>query len=324
MSKGSQYSLKFHNRTLDELPVEKSGDYLIQRPIPNACFSLVKPTPIENPLLVAYSDSALRLLGLGVSDGIYDDGEFIDLFCGNKEFFGAKYAAHCYCGHQFGSFAGQLGDGATMYIGEVMSDEKRVELQFKGAGQTPFSRSADGRKVLRSSIREFLCSEAMFHLGIPTTRAPTCITSFESTVIRDKFYDGRAKMEPCTVITRAAETFLRFGSFEIAKERDQMTGRAGPSAGNTDIITKLADYVIASFYNEIPDNEDKYKAFLKEISIRTANLVSKWQLVGWCHGVLNTDNMSIVGITIDYGPFGFIDRFDPAFICNASDDRGSI
>ena len=211
-----------------------------------------------------------------------------------------------------------------MYIGEVINPGgNRVELQFKGAGQTPFSRSADGRKVLRSSIREFLCSEAMFHLDIPTTRSPTCVVSFDTRVVRDKFYDGRAKMEPSCVITRTAETFLRFGSFEISKNRDRQTGRAGPSAGNREIIKKLLDYTIDSFYShEIENDENKYLNFLKQISIRTGQLVAKWQLVGWCHGVLNTDNMSIIGITIDYGPFGFMDRFHPDFICNASDNRG--
>ena len=283
--------LKFENRTLEKLPIETSGDYLIQRPIPNACFSLVKPTPLENPKLVSHSPEALKLIGLQ-----WDD-DLIDYFSGNIEIPGAKYAAHCYCGHQFGSFAGQLGDGATMYIGEVTNGPSRTEIQFKGAGKTPFSRTADGRKVLRSSLREYLCSEAMHHLGIPTTRAGTCIVSYDSRVVRDKFYDGNAEMEPCAVITRLAETFLRFGSFEIGKETDMMTGRAGPSAGNTDIVTQLLDYTIDSFYPDISNKDDKYEEFIAEISRRTAKLAAKWQLVGFCHGVLNTDNMSIGKLT---------------------------
>ena len=286
--------LKFENRTLEKLPIETSGDYLIQRPIPNACFSLVKPTPLENPKLVSHSPEALQLIGLA-----WDD-DMIDYFSGNVEIPGAKYAAHCYCGHQFGSFAGQLGDGATMYIGEVVNGPTRTEIQFKGAGKTPFSRTADGRKVLRSSLREYLCSEAMHHLGVPTTRAGTCMVSYDSRVVRDKFYDGNAEMEPCAVITRLAETFLRFGSFEIGKETDMMTGRAGPSAGNSEIVTQLLDYTIDSFYPEISNEENKYEEFMAEISRRTAILAAKWQLVGFCHGVLNTDNMSIGKLMIKY------------------------
>ena len=215
-----------------------------------------------------------------------------------------------------------MGDGATMYIGEVVHKDKRTEIQFKGAGKTPFSRSADGRKVLRSSVREYLCSEAMAALNIPTTRAGTLVTSFETRVARDKFYDGHPTMEPTAVITRLAETFIRFGSFEIAKMPDRQTGRAGPSAGNTKIVNDLLDYTIESYYPEIEDSAEKYTQFLGEITERTARLAAKWQLVGFCHGVLNTDNMSIVGLTIDYGPFGFMDRFDPGFICNASDAQG--
>ena len=337
--------LSFDNRTLEKLPVEKSMDYLIQRQIHAACFSLVEPTPIEAPKLVSYrqgiliiilmfflrgrkvfepleSKDALSAIGLDLTDDVYDDKEFVELFAGNEKFDGAKYAAHCYCGHQFGAFAGQLGDGATMYIGEVVHKDKRTEIQFKGAGKTPFSRSADGRKVLRSSVREYLCSEAMAALNIPTTRAGTLVTSFETRVARDKFYDGHPTMEPTAVITRLAETFIRFGSFEIAKMPDRQTGRAGPSAGNTKIVNDLLDYTIESYYPEIEDSAEKYTQFLGEITERTARLAAKWQLVGFCHGVLNTDNMSIVGLTIDYGPFGFMDRFDPGFICNASDAQG--
>lgn len=315
--------LHFDNRTLERLPVESSGDYLIQRPIPNACFSLVEPTPLASPQLVAVSKEALALIGVD-SDNVDNDDAFVAQMAGNEKIDGAKYAAHCYCGHQFGNFAGQLGDGATMYIGEVINDDnkKRVELQFKGAGKTPFSRTADGRKVLRSSIREFLCSEAMAGLNVPTTRAGTLITSFETRVERDKNYDGNNKREPTAVITRLAETFLRFGSFEIAKLPDRMTGRAGPSAGNNELVTKLLDFTIDAYYPEFVGSSQKYRDFLIEITKRTARLAAQWQLVGFCHGVLNTDNMSIVGLTLDYGPFGFMDRFDPDHVCNATDTEG--
>uniref|UniRef100_A0A7N9IHR6 Selenoprotein O n=2 Tax=Macaca fascicularis TaxID=9541 RepID=A0A7N9IHR6_MACFA len=187
-------------------------------------------------------------------------------------------------------------------------------------------RQADGRKVLRSSIREFLCSEAMFHLGVPTTRAGACVTS-ESTVVRDVFYDGNPKYEQCTVVLRIASTFIRFGSFEIFKSADEHTGRAGPSVGRNDIRVQLLDYVISSFYPEIQaahasDRVQRNAAFFREVTRRTAWMVAEWQCVGFCHGVLNTDNMSILGLTIDYGPFGFLDRYDPDHVCNASDNTG--
>uniref|UniRef100_A0A8D0N2L3 Selenoprotein O n=1 Tax=Sus scrofa TaxID=9823 RepID=A0A8D0N2L3_PIG len=248
-------------------------------------------------------------------------------FSGNALLPGSEPAAHCYCGHQFGQFAGQLGDGAAMYLGEVCTAAgERWELQLKGAGPTPFSRQADGRKVLRSSIREFLCSEAMFHLGIPTTRAGACVVS-QSTVVRDVLYDGNPRPEKCAVVLRIAPTFLRFGSFEIFKPADELTGRAGPSVGRNDIRVQMLDYVISSFYPETQaahagDSVQRHAAFFREVTRRTAQLVAEWQCVGFCHGVLNTDNMSVVGLTIDYGPFGFLDRYDPDHVCNASDTAG--
>ncbi|XP_008939840.1 PREDICTED: selenoprotein O [Merops nubicus] len=214
-----------------------------------------------------------------------------------------------------------------MYLGEVLGPQgERWEIQLKGAGLTPFSRQADGRKVLRSSVREFLCSEAMFHLGIPTTRAGTCVTS-DSTVLRDVLYDGNPKRERCTVVLRIASTFIRFGSFEIFKPPDEYTGRKGPSVNRNDIRIQMLDYVIGTFYPEIQeaysDNSvQRNAAFFKEVTRRTARLVAEWQCVGFCHGVLNTDNMSIVGLTIDYGPFGFLDRYDPEHVCNGSDSAG--
>lgn len=216
-----------------------------------------------------------------------------------------------------------MGDGAAIYLGEIINSKgERWELQLKGAGITPYSRDADGRKVLRSSIREFLCSEAMHHLGVPTTRSATCITS-DDKVVRDMFYDGNPVLERCTVISRIAPTFIRFGSFEIFKIMDHMTGRRGPSVGRKDILITLTDYVIDTFYPNI-NNEpnvcalEKYKEFFKEVVIRTAKTVAFWQTIGFCHGVLNTDNMSIIGLTLDYGPFGFLDRYDPDHVCNSS------
>ncbi|CAJ0927953.1 unnamed protein product [Ranitomeya imitator] len=321
-------ALRFDNRALRSLPVEpgdgQDEDAVRSRQVPGVCFSPVRPSPVQEPRVVALSPPALALLGLQL--GEEDEEEAAMYFSGNRLLPGSEPAAHCYCGHQFGNFAGQLGDGAAMYLGEVVNPAgQRWELQLKGAGLTPYSRQADGRKVLRSSIREFLCSEAMSHLGIPSTRAASCVTS-DSTVVRDIFYDGHPKNEKCTIVLRVAATFLRFGSFEIFKPTDEFTGRRGPSVGRNDIRIQMLDYVIGTFYPDIqekcPERTQRNAEFFREITKRTARLVAEWQCVGFCHGVLNTDNMSIVGVTIDYGPYGFLDRYDPEHICNGSDNMG--
>uniref|UniRef100_A0A8C4N1K6 Selenoprotein O n=1 Tax=Eptatretus burgeri TaxID=7764 RepID=A0A8C4N1K6_EPTBU len=317
-------SLSFDNLALRRLPVD-TNRAPGSRQVPGACFSRVSPSPVSAPRIVAASAPALRLLGL---DPAQSEREIAaEILCGNRLLPGTEAAAHCYCGHQFGNFAGQLGDGAAMYLGEVLGPQgDRWELQLKGAGPTPYSRQSDGRKVLRSSLREFLCSEAMHHLGIPTTRAASCTTS-DTLVLRDPFYDGNSKMEHCTVVLRIAPTFLRFGSFEIFKASDPVTGHCGPSVGRSDMKATMLDYTIHTFYPDIyakykHQSTEMYARFFGEVVRRTARLVADWQCVGFCHGVLNTDNMSILGITIDYGPFGFMDRFDPNFVCNASDDGG--
>nr|DBA31267.1 TPA: hypothetical protein GDO54_007143 [Pyxicephalus adspersus] len=256
-------SLRFDNRALRCLPVEpgdgQDDDAVRSRQVPGACFSPVRPTPVENPKVVALSQPGLALLGVQLGED--EEEEAARYFSGNRLLPGSRPAAHCYCGHQFGNFAGQLGDGAAMYLGEVLNPAgERWEIQLKGAGLTPFSREADGRKVLRSSIREFLCSESMYHLGIPTTRAASCVTS-DSTVIRDVFYDGNPKKERCTVVLRIAPTFLRFGSFEIFKPVDEMTGRQGPSVGRDDIRIQMLDYAIGTFY---PDIQEKYAGNITE------------------------------------------------------------
>lgn len=314
-------TINFDNLALRSLPIDPN-EKIYPREVKGACFSRVKPTSVKNPRMVVFSEQAMSLLDLTKEQ--LERNDAAEYFSGNKQIPGTDPAAHCYCGHQFGAFSGQLGDGATMYLGEVVNKNgERWEIQFKGAGLTPYSRTADGRKVLRSSLREFLCSEAMYHLGIPTTRAGTCVTS-DSTVIRDIFYNGNPILERCTIITRIAQTFIRFGSFQICLPTDRQTQRKGPSFGMPQIIVTLANYVINTFYPEyssLGDNQ-KYKVFFEEVVRRTARLVAEWQCVGWCHGVLNTDNMSIVGVTIDYGPYGFIDRYDPHFICNGSDTGG--
>ncbi|KAM4553778.1 selenoprotein O1 [Fundulus diaphanus] len=327
--------LDFDNVVLKKLPVDPSEEPGV-RLVKGACFSRVKPEPLSSPRFVAVSRGALALLGLD-GDEVTSDPLGPEYLSGSKVMPGSEPAAHCYCGHQFGQFAGQLGDGAACYLGEVKvppeqnpellreNPSGRWEIQVKGAGLTPYSRKADGRKVLRSSIREFLCSEAMFFLGIPTTRAGSVVTS-DSKVIRDVYYSGNPRYERCSVVLRIAPTFLRFGSFEIFKPADEFTGRQGPSYGQEQIRGQMLDYVIEMFYPEIqqshPDRVERNVAFFREVMCRTARLVAQWQCVGFCHGVLNTDNMSVLGLTLDYGPYGFMDRFDPDYICNASDNSG--
>ncbi|KAF4707934.1 hypothetical protein FOZ63_000528, partial [Perkinsus olseni] len=312
-------------RVLEQLPVDSKlheGVPNQPRPVPNAVYATVPIQPLANPETVCVSPSAFRLLG--VIDGIdYDklDETFAQYVSGSRRIPGSpEPAAHAYCGHQFGYFSGQLGDGAAMLLGEVNG----IEIQLKGSGKTPFSRTADGRKVLRSTIREFLCSEHMRALGIPTTRAAAVSVSFEDKVLRDINYDGNAKFEPTAVVVRLAETFIRFGSFEIFKPIDSITGRSGPSAGDIKLLRKLVDFVVENYYEAecagVDGGEErKYERFLETVVERTAKLVAQWQCVGFCHGVLNTDNMSIVGDTIDYGPFGFLEAFQRDYVCNTSD-----
>jgi len=330
-------------RRLAILPASDEGDVTEPRSeVPGVAFSRAKPTPVDQPELVVASHPALRLLGLD-SNATTSRADFADFFSGNRVLPGAQPAAHCYCGHQFGHFSGQLGDGATMYLGEVVSPAgARWEVQFKGAGRTHYSRSADGRKVLRSSLREFLCSEANHALGMPTTRAGSLVTS-KTMVIRDVNYDGNASREKASVVLRIAPSFLRFGSFEICKPRDPITGRAGPSVGQHTLLNELlthvsglllpeeakacaalaADHKEPSGKTEVSAAErDLFSRAFAEIVLRTARLVAHWQTAGFCHGVLNTDNMSVLGLTIDYGPFGYMEAFDPEFACNASDGSG--
>ncbi|XP_056131752.1 selenoprotein O2 [Lampris incognitus] len=329
--------LSFNNMALQKLPVDSSEGPEARgpRPVQGACFSRIRTLqPLLNPVFVALSPAALALIGLNTRD-VLSNPSGAEYFSGSKLLPGSEPAAHCYCGHQFGVFAGQLGDGAVLYLGEVegptpgqansLCPGARWEIQVKGAGVTPYSRDGDGRKVLRSSIREFLCSEAMAALGIPTTHAASIVTS-DLYVYRDPLKRGRRIPERCSAVLRIAPSFIRFGSFEIFLGRDDFSGLQGPSAARHDIRRQLLDYVIETFYPHLQasrgSRRDRNTAFFKEVAVRTASLVAQWQCVGFCHGVLNTDNMSILGLTLDYGPFGFMDRFDPDFVSNASDRRG--
>ncbi|KAF7233265.1 hypothetical protein EG68_10436 [Paragonimus skrjabini miyazakii] len=323
---------RFDNLALRALPVDTGPNSI--RVVSDACFAKAQTTPVESPQLVIASREVFELLDFPVNliDRAVDFSAeltvLVQYLSGNKVWPASEPCAHCYCGHQFGNFAGQLGDGAVVYLGEVINHKgERWELQLKGAGLTPFSRQADGRKVLRSSLREFLCSEAMYHLGIPTTRAASVITS-DTLVSRDVFYTGNIVMERASITCRVAPTFVRFGSFEITKPPDVLTGRRGPSFGNHTILPQLTAYVIEQFYPEIwsirnsSDWSTVCLSFFEQVVRRTAELVACWQTVGFCHGVLNTDNMSIIGLTIDYGPFGFMDRFTWDSVCNTSDTDG--
>jgi uncharacterized protein YdiU (UPF0061 family) len=270
--------------------------------LPEAYYSRVCPTPVPDPYLVCYSPEALALLGLDA--GEMARPELIETLAGNRLLPGMDALAALYAGHQFGHYVPQLGDGRAILLGEVKNAAgEGWEVQLKGAGRTPYSRGGDGRAVLRSSIREFLCSEAMHALGIPTTRALAIIGSDHPVYREDE--------ETAALVTRLAPSFVRFGSFEVFYYRNQVES-----------IRHLADYVIARYYPDLKALADPYAEFLRQVSLRTAELMAQWQTVGFSHGVMNTDNMSILGLTLDYGPFGFLDAFDPGYVCNHSDTSG--
>ncbi|MEC5218610.1 uncharacterized protein YdiU (UPF0061 family) [Actimicrobium sp. GrIS 1.19] len=284
----------------DALPFENTFAGL-----PPAFYTALSPTPLRAPYLVAVSPAAAALVGLDPEQ--FSTLEFIETFTGNRLPAQAAPLAAVYSGHQFGVWAGQLGDGRAILLGELPAPTTaapgRLELQLKGAGPTPYSRMGDGRAVLRSSIREFLCSEAMAGLGIPTTRA-LCVTGSDQRVMRET-------PETTAVVTRMAPSFIRFGSFEHWFYNDQ-----------PELLRALADHVLTHFYPDLLTAANPYAALLTEVTRRTAHLVAQWQAVGFMHGVLNTDNMSILGLTLDYGPFGFMEAFDAGHICNHTDQQG--
>ncbi|MGD9852666.1 MAG: YdiU family protein [Nitrospirales bacterium] len=270
--------------------------------LPEVFYERVKPTPFPNPHVVSVNAAAADLLDLDAKELTHP--EFAEYFCGAKLLPGSDPIAMLYSGHQFGHYVPQLGDGRAILLGEVRNQKgERWELQLKGAGLTRFSRDGDGRAVMRSTIREYLCGEAMYGLGIPTTRS-LCIVAGEEIVWRET-------PEPGAMLLRMAPTHVRFGSFEVFYYRRQH-----------EYLKTLADYIIEHHYPHLAGSEERYARLLHEVAVRTGNLVAHWQAVGWAHGVLNTDNMSILGLTLDYGPFGFMERYDPTFICNHSDHHG--
>ena len=264
-------------------------------------YTELSPRPLPAPYWVSRNRALARELGL--EENWLDSAETLAALSGNQLLPGAQPLASVYSGHQFGVWAGQLGDGRALLLGDIETPHGPQEIQLKGAGSTPYSRMGDGRAVLRSSIREYLCSEAMHGLGIPTTRA-LCLTGSDAAVRREE-------IETAAVVTRTAPSFIRFGHFEHFSYSNQH-----------EQLRSLADYVMARFYPECQAAKQPYAALLQAVSERTAHMMAGWQAVGFCHGVMNTDNMSILGLTIDYGPFQFLDVFDPGHICNHSDNQG--
>ncbi|MBI1422652.1 MAG: YdiU family protein [Gammaproteobacteria bacterium] len=286
------------SRKLEQLAFDNSFGRL-----PPAFYSRLMPTPFEYPpYLISFNRDVAELIGLDPEE--VQRPEFLAYLTGEKPWPGSDPLAMLYAGHQFGHYVPQLGDGRAILLGEVRNVQgDKWDLQLKGCGITPYSRQGDGRAVLRSTIREYLCSEAMHGLGIPTTRA-LCIIGSEEEVYREEIESG-------AMLLRVAPSHVRFGSFEVFYYR-----------GQHDQIRVLADYVIEQHYPELAAHPQKYVEWLRQIVSRTARLIAQWQTVGFAHGVMNTDNMSILGLTLDYGPYGFLEQFDPGFICNHSDHHG--
>jgi uncharacterized protein YdiU (UPF0061 family) len=297
------------NNYKQEFVSQFSGDNSgnnIPRQTPMVFYSKTMPAPVKEPQLIGWSES----LAMESSIRKPESQEEINILGGNRVVEGMEPYAARYGGHQFGHWAGQLGDGRAITLGEwIVNKENTIELQLKGAGPTPYSRRADGRAVLRSSVREFLMSEAMYHLGIPTTRALSLVTTGDA-VLRDMFYNGNAAYEPGAIVMRTAPSFLRFGSFEILTATNEIEN-----------LQQLTDWTISKFYAHL-EGENKIIEWFTEIVERTASLIVQWMRVGFVHGVMNTDNMSILGLTIDYGPYSFLDNYDPLFTPNTTDLPG--
>src|SRR3954469_15746658 len=291
--------LAFDNTFVRHLPADPVADN-VPRQVHGASYTPVTPTPVAAPRLLAWSDDLAERLGLR------PDPAMVEVLAGNRVLPGMQPYAARYGGHQFGHWAGQLGDGRAITLGEMFAtDGSRQELQLKGAGKTPYSRTADGRAVLRSSLREFMCSEAMFHLGVPTTRALSLVATGEP-VIRDMFYDGHPEKEPGAVVCRVAPSFVRLGNFQILAANDEK-----------EALKRLADYVIREHFPGL-----SYDAWYREVCRRTALLIVDWMRLGFVHGVMNTDNLSILGVTIDYGPYGWLEGYDPMWTPNTTDAQG--
>jgi len=308
---GALNDLTFDNRFTRELPADPDTSNT-RRQVQGALYSRVHPTPVADPQVLAIADEVAADLGLDPS--VVDDPQFAQVMAGNEVLDAMDPFAMVYGGHQFGNWAGQLGDGRAIALGEVLTEDGgHRTLQLKGPGPTPYSRTADGRAVLRSSVREFLCSEAMHHLGVPTTRALSLVTTGDQ-VVRDMFYDGNPAPETGAIVCRVAPSFVRFGNFQLPASR-----------GDNDTLQKLVDFTIRNDFPELgaPTEGqiplDVLAAWFTEVSRRTAVMIIDWMRFGFVHGVMNTDNLSILGLTIDYGPYGWLEDFDPGWTPNTTD-----
>ena len=302
-------SLRFDNRFTRMLPADPVTENS-RRQVFNACYSRVVPVRPVAPQLVAYSPETAALIDLDAA--ACASPLFTRVFSGDLVLPGMDPHAACYGGHQFGNWAGQLGDGRAINLGETVNRRgEHWTLQLKGAGPTPYSRRADGLAVMRSSLREFLCSEAMHHLGVPTTRALSLILTGER-VERDRFYDGRVEEEPGAVVCRVAPSFLRFGNYELHAAR-----------GELEVLRRLADFTIRTLFPHLGEPSPAvYGQWFAEVCRTTAELMVHWLRVGFVHGVMNTDNLSILGLTIDYGPYGWLEDYDPYWTPNTTDAAG--
>ncbi len=298
-------NIKVNDRFTAELSADPN-EQNTRRQVVGATHSFVQPRVPSRPVLLHAADEVAELIGLRPDDTNSDD--FLRIFSGANILDGTRPYAMCYGGHQFGSWAGQLGDGRAINLAEVEHSGKHWMLQLKGAGETPYSRRGDGLAVLRSSVREHLCSEAMHHLGVPTSRS-LCLIRTGDEVMRDVMYDGHPELEPGAVVCRVAPSFIRFGNFEIFASR-----------ADVETLRKLADFTIRHHFPEIEvETKNGYAQFFRTVCLRTLEMVIHWQRVGFVHGVMNTDNMSIHGETIDYGPYGWLEAYDPDWTPNTTD-----
>jgi uncharacterized protein YdiU (UPF0061 family) len=305
----------FVNRFTRELPADKIEDNYC-RQVQGAAYSRVKPARTSNPELLSLNEELACELGL--QPLLDDKAALAKVLSGNTLLPGMDPFAMVYGGHQFGNWAGQLGDGRAINLGEISTaHNKHLTLQLKGAGATPYSRHADGRAVLRSSLREYLCSEAMFHLGVPTTRALSLVSTGDK-VVRDMFYDGNPRAEPGAIVCRVAPSFVRFGNFELPASR-----------GDNHLLRRLLDFVVVTDREDLSERvrlagsdsslTDVYLDWFQQVCRLTQSMIVHWMRVGFVHGVMNTDNMSVLGLTIDYGPYGWIDDYNPDWTPNTTD-----
>jgi len=297
---------KFYSKFVENLPADPVLENQVRKVFASA-YSFVNPVQPTAPKVMHVSKELAGFLGFDID--FIESSDFAEYMSGKKLFPNSKPYAMAYAGHQFGNWAGQLGDGRAITLGEVEAkDHKLYSLQLKGSGKTPYSRTADGLAVLRSSVREHLCSEAMHHLGIPTTRSLSLIATGDA-VLRDMLYNGNPAYEPGAVVCRVAESFIRFGNFELFASRNE-----------PDLLQQMVDFTVSNYFPEIKSKgKQKVIDFFKSVAEKTTTMIVDWQRVGFVHGVMNTDNMSILGLTIDYGPYGWMDNFDLTWTPNTTD-----